>query len=191
MESLAWEMVVKKTGKQWGSGLALLAAHARPDLLSFMQKRVNDQRIAEDLVQDSFLKFAEGGYDPVAANARPVLFGIAKNLLFDRLRKLRRERDLGLTGSGADMDNLHLLPSEAPSPEYMAEISQEFATVAQIVKAMPKRPRQVFTLSRMYGLTHQEIADRLGISRSMVEKHIMDAMSRFLQAMRHNGKKRG
>ena len=42
---------------------------------------------------------------------------------------------------------------------------------------MPPRRRDVFVLYRFAGLTQAEIAGRLGISTSMVERHLMKAMA--------------
>ena len=41
---------------------------------------------------------------------------------------------------------------------------------------LPAACRECFLLRKLDGLSHLEIADRLGVSRSMVEKHIVNAM---------------
>jgi len=48
--------------------------------------------------------------------------------------------------------------------------------LAAAVDDLPPRCREVFLMSRLDGLGNGEIAGRLGISRNMVEKHIIKAM---------------
>jgi len=45
---------------------------------------------------------------------------------------------------------------------------------------LPVRTRQAFRLHKLEDLTHAEVAQRMGISKSAVEKHIMRALRRLL-----------
>lgn len=53
---------------------------------------------------------------------------------------------------------------------------QELELLAEIVKRMPRRSRQVFTMRKTYGLTQEEIAERLRISLLTVEKLLQEAV---------------
>ena len=48
---------------------------------------------------------------------------------------------------------------------------------------LPERTRAIFVLQRFEGLKYKEIADRLGISASSVEKHMMSAIKHIFQRM--------
>lgn len=45
------------------------------------------------------------------------------------------------------------------------------------VAELPERTRRIFVLNRLHGETYQEIADRLGVSVSTVQKHLMRALA--------------
>ena len=53
---------------------------------------------------------------------------------------------------------------------------ERLAILIDAVNDLPPRCREVFLLSRFDALTNGQIADRLGITRNMVEKHIIKAM---------------
>jgi RNA polymerase sigma factor (sigma-70 family) len=53
--------------------------------------------------------------------------------------------------------------------------------------ALPQRCRQVFTLRKLYGLSHREIAAQLAISERTVEAQIDKAMRRCAAYLRERG----
>ena len=53
---------------------------------------------------------------------------------------------------------------------------QELELLAEIVERMPRHARQVLTMRKTYGFSHQQIADRLGLSLLLVEKHLAAAV---------------
>jgi RNA polymerase sigma-70 factor (ECF subfamily) len=55
------------------------------------------------------------------------------------------------------------------------------------MEALPTRCRQVFTLRKLYELSHREIADQLGISERTVEAQIDKAMRRCAAFLRERG----
>jgi DNA-directed RNA polymerase specialized sigma24 family protein len=58
----------------------------------------------------------------------------------------------------------------------------ELALVARQFTAMPSQCRQVFTLRKVYGYSQKEIATRLSIPESEVEKHLTQAACHCVQA---------
>ena len=70
---------------------------------------------------------------------------------------------------------------DAPSPETVAAGRQRLAKLVEALDCLPAKTRTVFRLHKFDGLSHAEVAQRLGISRSSVEKHMIDAL-KFLTA---------
>jgi RNA polymerase sigma factor (sigma-70 family) len=54
---------------------------------------------------------------------------------------------------------------------------QELRRLRDIIDRLPPRQREVFVLSRQDGLESTEIAERLGITRNMVDRHLRLALA--------------
>jgi RNA polymerase sigma-70 factor (ECF subfamily) len=53
---------------------------------------------------------------------------------------------------------------------------QNLAAAAATIRALPPRCRDAFLLNRFESLTYRQIAARLGVSVSMVEKYVAEAL---------------
>ena len=73
--------------------------------------------------------------------------------------------------------------SDAEQPCLYEELQRE---VQKAVDALPDRCREVFRMSRFEGLKNREIAARLGISETAVEKHLARAVGRLGEHLRRS-----
>jgi RNA polymerase sigma-70 factor (ECF subfamily) len=155
----------------------------RAELVGYLQRRGQSVDDAEDLVQEAFARFHRAGHRAEDADARPLLFVISKNLLKDQWKVANRERARMV---GQDVDAVvaawEIAPSEAPSADRHSIGRQELAGVAEAIRALPPRCRDAFLLHRFEDLSYRQIAGRLGVSVSMVEKHLAEALRRLKAA---------
>ena len=166
------------------SGLAQLYGELRGDLLRFLTARLGSASEAEEAVQDLYLRVRAVADGPVA-NGRAYLYRAAQNLALDKVRDRRRrsEREgawLGLhhpTAPGAEPAD-----TRADAEAVLLE-REEAAALASAIAALPEGAGRVFRLHKIDGLPHAEIARRLGISRSGVEKHLAVAMTHLRRAL--------
>ncbi len=162
------------------TGLAAVLSDNRADLLRFLAARTGDRSEAEDLLQELWLKLIDNPPGPVA-NARSYLFRAANNLAIDRARQrthaMRRDR------SWLEHDDAAPVVGERPAPTAAADevlLAEEEARVLhQAVDGLPDGARRALVAFRFEGLSQGEIAARMGISRSGVEKHLALAMKRL------------
>ncbi len=61
----------------------------------------------------------------------------------------------------------------AASADSEAEAQQTFGLYCEAVAALPEKCRQVFLLRKVHGLAHKEIAERMSLSVSSVEKYLL------------------
>lgn len=145
----------------------------RPGLVRFLAKRTGCTAIAEDLVQDLWMRMSAAR--PVADELRsPVayLFRAAANLATDHARAERRRAAANTEAMALVMDGL----DAAPSPEQAVVDLQDYARVTVAIAALPPRTRQIFAMNRLDGVSYRRIAAELGISATAVEKHMKRAL---------------
>lgn len=173
------------TGPPASGGLSRLYEQHRAEILRFLRARTGDAAEAEDVVQELWFKVRSGDSGPVA-NGRAYLFRMAHNLVLDRLREQRRrrlrddswslERSAGATADGDLVD-----PGQSTESELVSR--EDLSRLAAAIEQLPMGARRAFCLHKLDGLNHGDVAARLGISRSGVEKHIAVAMKHLRQAL--------
>jgi RNA polymerase sigma factor (sigma-70 family) len=165
---------------------ALLAAYLerRDDLVRFFALRLKSQTAAEDLVQDIYLRIAAVGRDVDVRNPAGYLYRLGSNLMLDRLRGERRTaardhdwRESHRTVRGGDE------VSEDPAADDAVAARQRLAAIVAVLRELPEQTQRVFRMHKFDGLSHAEVAQALGISRSAVEKHCMAVLKRLAERL--------
>jgi RNA polymerase sigma factor (sigma-70 family) len=155
-------------------GRARIAAHylrQREALLRFLTRHTRDSEVAQDLLQETWLR-ASNGAGAAIENPRSYLFQIASNLATDYFRAEKRR--LLRT---EEIDALLSVPDDIPTPEAVAIGRSELAVLTQALAAMPQRRRAILLMSRVNGLTHRAIAEHFGVSVRTVEFEIARALA--------------
>ena len=153
------------------------------EIHAYLTRKLGNREVAADLTQETFLRFAQqraaGPATPIV-HERSYLYRSAHNLAVDHLHQLRRER----TDFVLDSD-LAKVPDERPTPEAAASDHGELALVRAAIRELPERTQQVFTLTRIEGLTYRDAAAYLRISESSVQKHLAKATKHVMQRLRN------
>lgn len=141
-------------------------------LLNFLRQRLPSIEIASDLAQETFARVLAAEQNTTIENPRAFLFRTAKNLCADYYRSAGTQ----LQNQMMDINDIeHPAPFEA-CPDSQFDRAQKLSRLSAAVAKLPTRCREVFILHKLEGYSHAEIADRFGISRNAVEKHIIKAM---------------
>lgn len=144
------------------------------ELLRFFQGQVApsaQREDAADLVQESALRLLRYRNVTSASSLRMLLFRIGRNLLKDYWRYQRRH---GIE-EPSDLTDL-VVESEAPSQERIVDGQRRLQRLEVVLAALPPKCRTVFALSRISGMSNQQVAEHLGISVKAVEKHLTRAL---------------
>ncbi|MFC4278071.1 RNA polymerase sigma factor [Achromobacter aloeverae] len=160
------------------SWLSQMYASFRVPLLRFLQHRLGDRHEAEDALQESFTRLAAAGQATSPRNQRPYLFQIAANLLRDRAREQSRQGPVKMVSFDDPETRADDVPVDASAcPVSSTAHRERLHRLGQALQELPERQREAFVLHRFDGLTQDEVADRMGISRRMVTKHLSRAFA--------------
>ena len=145
-------------------------------LYGFVLRYIKQESDAEEIVQEVFLKIWESR-DKIDTYASfdSFLFTIAYNTTISLLRKRINEKKY--------LDQLQYRQQIVDSEEITNEIhfKEINEQLTLLLDQLTPRQREIFRLSREQGLTHEEIAQNLNISRNTVKNHLVTALA-FLKS---------
>ena len=152
------------------------------DLRRFVRKRTGSDSMADDVVQDTWLRATESSV-AMPQNAKAYVFRMAENLAKDHFKKerIKSEREAG-------DDQYETIASDAPTLEAELTARQELNLLVAAVRDLPEKRRRIFILYRGHGLTMRQIAARLGLSQKTVENQIARAMVDCRKRLRDTGR---
>jgi RNA polymerase sigma-70 factor (ECF subfamily) len=157
------------------------AAHA--ELLRFLGARL-PLADADDLAQECYLRLQRYEHLLAVRDPKAFLFRVAVNLLTDRARQhARRQRDLQRLGVAVHFEDATDAPCGNSAPDDVLAAEQALRSIATTLERLPTKCRRALLMQRIEGLSHDEIAATLRVSKSMVEKYIARAVGALRAAL--------
>ena len=144
-------------------------------LLRLVASVVRNRDAAEDIVHDVYLKLSRRSGGSAAIDApSSYVFRAAWNAALDHAHQQRAE---WRHREEYDPETAAQVPSNDPSMEALVHSTQRLQITVDALNELPAPCREAFVLNKLHGLGHRDIARQLGVSISMVEKHVMRAMA--------------
>jgi RNA polymerase sigma-70 factor (ECF subfamily) len=155
----------------------------RSALIEYATPMVGDRALAEDVVQEAFLRLSgdrESGKSSSAQVRQPVgyLYTVVRNLALDHVRRRSietRQRDDG----AVDWRN----PNSPRTPEEEATYDTELRQVAAALDGISERARIAVEMHRFGGYTLQQIAETLETSVPTVHRLVKDSLLKVVLAL--------
>ena len=145
-------------------------------LRGWLRKRLGNAFDAADLAHDTYVRILASGATPQPDQSRRHLTQIANGLLIDLYRRRGIE--------AAYLEAIAALPvALAPSEEVRALAVEALIEVDTILHKLPPKVRMALLLCKLDGLSYREIAERLHVSVSSVEKYVAAALLACCQAL--------
>lgn len=147
----------------------------RSDLLALACSLVDHVDTAEDIIQESWLRWQSKNYP--AEQVKPIVVRIIKNLAADWHRHRAVEQK---------NFKIHaMLRGQSPDTERVVIARQQLHRVVAALKELPEQSVEAFRLNRMEGLTFSQIGQRLGVSRASAHRLAAQALIRIVQHLDH------
>jgi RNA polymerase sigma factor (sigma-70 family) len=144
-------------------------------LRRYLTRFLGDASDAQDIAHDAYLRVYAAENKKPADNPQALLYTTARNLAINRLRRR------SIAPVSRDAARVDSAASRSPGVVQQVMARQELAMLEEAIKELPPGCRKVLLLRKVELLSHQEIADRLGIAISTVEKQHARAL-RLLRA---------
>lgn len=145
-------------------------------LLRFAYGMIGRREVAEDLVQDAFLKL-HGHWEEVEHH-RAWLFRCVRNLALNHLRDHRREVDEA-AGKGA--------AAKGATPDVMVGRLEAAGTLRMLVAELPAGDRELVELKYEQDLKYREISEQTGLSIGNVGYRLHHVLKGLAESLRRAG----
>jgi RNA polymerase sigma-70 factor (family 1) len=135
---------------------------------SFAYYKTGDVDLADDIVQEVFLKLWTNRNDVKSETVKSLLYTIASNTIKNHFKHQK------VVYSFQKQDQSNEFSDEADSDLRQEELNRK---LQDALSEIPEKSREVFLMNRIEGLTYSDIADRLGLSVKAIEKRMSEALS--------------
>ncbi len=163
MSTLLERHIVELLHEQNEKAISLLYENYGDTLYGVAFKVVKNEELAQDVLQESFIKIWKKGnsYDSTKAKLFTWLFRITRNTAIDKLRSLSSKSDKEIQIDVSDVYNLGI---ESIRPEFM-DIRQNLEKI---------EPKYQIVLDALFfqGMTQQEASDELDIPLGTIKSRL-------------------
>lgn len=149
--------------------LRTLLLEGYQDLVRSLTRRLGSADLAEEAVQETYLRLERAAEIGPVKNPKSYLYRIALNIAADK----RRAENRRLTRSEADL--LLALPDDAPSPDREVEARRDVQVLSEALMELPERRRNIFIAAWVEELPRADIAHRFGVSVRTVKAELKSA----------------
>jgi RNA polymerase sigma-70 factor (ECF subfamily) len=145
-------------------------------LLSFLTIRLGSPTEAQDAAQATFLRLWQSAGRLRDENLTALLFVTARNIATDILRTRRSALQKSLDAQDdAASERAASLADESPLADRIIEARQALAVIGKILDELPQKCRSAFIAYRFEAMSYPEIAQRMGVTESMIRKYVLRA----------------
>ncbi len=163
MSILLEKHIVELLQERDEKAISLLYDHYGDTLYGVAFKVVKDEELAQDVVQESFVKIWKKShtYDPAKAKLFTWLFRIIRNTAIDKLRSIQTKSDKEIQ---LDVSNVYKLGTEDIRPEFM--------DVRENLEKIEQKYQEVLDALFFQGMTQQEASDELNIPLGTIKSRL-------------------
>jgi RNA polymerase sigma factor (sigma-70 family) len=163
------------------TSISSLYAQEFRDLRRHIGRKLRNPCEAEDVVQEAYIRMLTIPKDhAVLRNAKAFLFTVASNLAVDTVRRAQRLRrlfpDMSDQPAAYEGDTLEVVCPRR-STEDQVDAAMRLSSVLAALDDLPATCKQAFILHKLEELSYAEVAEQMGVTVSMVEKHLSRALA--------------
>lgn len=164
------------TNKQSNSRILNAFQSCRDGLVRSIMKMSVEQQDVDDILQETFIRVLNSDAKQQIKSPKGYLFVVSRNLVLKKLvhqsKVIHTEIDDALLEN--DLDN---------TVEKELYQKLKFERFGKVLSALPEKNRRAILLRKLYCLSHKEIAKKMNVSVSSVEKYIAAGLKQCKQSL--------
>ena len=145
-------------------------------LFGLVLRIVKNQELASEVLQEAYFKIWQraGDFDPDKAKPITWMGAIVRNQAIDILRRAAHQPQIS-----ESVDDLTWLPDETAGPQELTHIEQRDQKLYDCIEQLDGAQREAMQLAYFHGLTHEELAERMGKPLGTVKSWIRRGLVRL------------
>ena len=137
-------------------------------LRSYISRFLVSSHEIDDVSQETFLRAYNAEQSTTITEPKAFLFRVAKNLMLSEFKKKSHKATDYL-----DEDDRSEVLDSGLRLEDDVIAQQKLGIYCEVVASLPPKRRKVILMKKVYGMSHKDIAERMGTTVSAVEKHLL------------------
>ncbi|WP_066771638.1 RNA polymerase sigma factor [Croceicoccus mobilis] len=149
----------------------------------WLERRVPPNLDVDDIIHEAYVVLGRLENVDEIRSARSYFYSVANSVMLQQLRRAKAVPIDHLTV----IDELEIASTD-PLPDKRVQDRQELDLVMDAIEQLSPKCREVFVLRKVHGFSQKEIAARLQIAESTVEKHVIKGIRELMQIFGRGGK---
>ncbi|HET6558435.1 MAG TPA: RNA polymerase sigma-70 factor [Prolixibacteraceae bacterium] len=150
-----------------------------PRLMAFTKKIIRDKNIAEDIIQDVFLKVWVKRKEIEEESFQSYIFTLVRNACLNHLKHQQIVNNYQTKIEDTSREEVLYYADFFSDPFHQTVYSEIQHEIDKAIQELPEQTSRVFRLSRFEGMKNSEIAEMLNVSIRTVEKHNTKALQKL------------
>ncbi len=175
-----WQQLIARTAEGDQAAVAALYDRTSPQVFGLAFKILNNREAAEEVTLDVYTQVWRQAHTYDRARGAPGawLMTLARTRAIDRFRAGAAEH-----GRMEPLDAAHLFASDGDTPEQNAQRQERQRYVRRALALLTDEQRHAIALAYFYGLSHSDIADKLGLPLGTVKTRVRLGMMKLREAL--------
>jgi RNA polymerase sigma factor (sigma-70 family) len=152
----------------------------RDGLVRSIMKMSVEQQDVDDILQETFIRVLDSDTKNQIKSPKGYLFVVSRNLVLKKLMQQSKEIH-------TELDDALLEDDVENSVEKELYQKLKFERFSKVLNSLPEKNRRAILLRKLYCLSHKEIAKKMNVSVSSVEKYIATGLKQCKQSLYAQG----
>lgn len=164
------------TPKQSNNRILTAFHSCRDGLVRSIMKMSVAQQDVDDILQETFIRVLNSDAKQEIKSPKGYLFVVSRNLVLKKLMQQSKEMHTELDDALTEIDDDNTVEKELHQ-------KLKFERFSKVLSSLPEKNRRAILLRKLYCLSHKEIAKKMDVSVSSVEKYIANGLKQCKQSL--------